>query len=34
VTTPRRTGRSVAVLGQNVQGVWFVLDRDGDPVKK
>ncbi|MGA4506830.1 COG4315 family predicted lipoprotein [Propionibacteriaceae bacterium G1746] len=21
------------VSGQNVQGVWFVLDRDGDPVK-
>ncbi len=22
------------VSGQNVSGVWFVLDRDGDPVKK
>jgi predicted lipoprotein with Yx(FWY)xxD motif len=22
------------VTGQNVSGVWFVLDRDGDPVKK
>jgi predicted lipoprotein with Yx(FWY)xxD motif len=22
------------VLGQNVNNVWFVLDRDGDPVKK
>ena len=22
------------VLGQNVSGVWFVLDRDGDPIKK
>lgn len=22
------------VLGQNVNAVWFVLDRDGDPVKK
>lgn len=22
------------VLGQNVSGVWFVVDRDGNPVKK
>ena len=22
------------VSGQNVNAVWFVLDRDGDPVKK
>jgi predicted lipoprotein with Yx(FWY)xxD motif len=22
------------VLGQNVNSVWFVLDRDGEPVKK